>query len=97
MKFLLLSAIRLYRWLFSPLLPQACRYLPTCSEYALEAVEHHGVLRGGIKAVGRVLRCHPLAVGGYDPVKKNVPHGAKTTTHHNAQFASSALLPDERY
>ncbi|MGI9103960.1 MAG: membrane protein insertion efficiency factor YidD, partial [Terriglobales bacterium] len=46
----------------------ACRYVPTCSEYASEAVEMHGVLRGGVLATGRLLRCHPFAKGGCDPV-----------------------------
>ena len=64
-----LEMLRGYKWLVSPLLPPACRYVPTCSEYAMEAVEQHGVLRGGIMAAWRVLRCHPLARGGYDPVK----------------------------
>lgn len=55
------------RWI-SPLLPPACRYVPTCSDYALEAVERYGVMRGSWKALGRLLRCHPLARGGHDPV-----------------------------
>ena len=56
------------RWI-SPALPPACRYVPTCSEYAIEAVERYGVLRGGMMTVWRVLRCHPLVKGGYDPVE----------------------------
>lgn len=54
------------RWI-SPGISPACKYVPTCSEYAMEAVSHHGVLRGGVMAVWRVLRCNPLARGGYDP------------------------------
>ena len=61
--------LRAYKWLISPLLPPACRFVPTCSEYALEAVERHGAARGLGKAVWRLLRCHPLAKGGYDPVE----------------------------
>jgi putative membrane protein insertion efficiency factor len=57
-----------YKWLVSPLLPPACRYVPTCSEYAIEAVERYGVLRGGVMGMWRVLRCHPFVKGGYDPV-----------------------------
>ena len=59
--------LTVYKRLVSPLLPPACRYLPTCSEYAQEALERHGVLRGSAKAAWRVLRCHPFAKGGYDP------------------------------
>jgi len=55
------------RWL-SPALPAACRYVPTCSEFAAGAVAHHGAWRGGLLAVWRLLRCHPFARGGYDPV-----------------------------
>lgn len=57
-----------YKRFVSPLLPPSCRYVPTCSDYAMEAVERYGVFRGGAKAVWRLLRCHPLARGGYDPV-----------------------------
>lgn len=60
--------LRGYRRWISPALPPACRYVPSCSEYALEAVERYGVLRGGAKAAARLLRCHPLGRGGYDPV-----------------------------
>jgi uncharacterized protein len=68
MKSALLLLLRGYKWVISPMLPPACRYVPTCSEYAMEALEKHGVLRGVWMAVGRVLRCHPLARGGFDPV-----------------------------
>lgn len=73
MKRLVLAMLRGYKWMISPLLPPACRYVPTCSEYAEEAVEIHGALRGGWMAAWRVLRCHPFAKGGYDPVKKLHP------------------------
>ena len=60
-------ALRQYqRWL-SPALPPACRYVPTCSQYAADAVERYGAARGALKALWRVLRCHPLAKGGFDP------------------------------
>ena len=55
------------RWI-SPAFPPSCRYVPTCSEYAMEAVERYGAVRGGMMAVRRLLRCHPLAKGGLDPV-----------------------------
>jgi putative membrane protein insertion efficiency factor len=67
-KFVTLKLLRAYKWAVSPMLPAACRYVPTCSEYALEAVERYGALRGGSMALGRVLRCHPFAGAGYDPV-----------------------------
>lgn len=68
--FLALWLMRGYKRWVSPAFPPSCRYVPTCSEYAMEAVERYGVLRGGVMAVWRVLRCHPLVKGGYDPVVK---------------------------
>lgn len=75
-KAVLLAAIRAYKWVISPMLPPACRYVPTCSEYAAGAVEEHGVLRGSALALWRLLRCHPFARGGYDPVplSQALPH-----------------------
>ena len=67
-KTLVLALLRGYKWLISPLFPPACRYVPTCSEYAMEAVERLGVTRGSLFAGWRLLRCHPFARGGYDPV-----------------------------
>jgi uncharacterized protein len=67
-KFVTLKLLRAYKRAISPMLPAACRYVPTCSEYAMEAVERYGALRGGWMALGRVLRCHPFAGAGYDPV-----------------------------
>jgi putative membrane protein insertion efficiency factor len=67
MKTAALTMIRLYQLLISPLLGPACRYTPTCSHYAAEAIELHGA-RGLLMAVWRLLRCHPFARGGFDPV-----------------------------
>jgi len=64
----LLALIRVYQRAISPMLPPACRFVPTCSAYASEAIEKHGVIRGGYLATRRVLRCHPFHPGGYDPV-----------------------------
>ena len=69
-KLVMLRLLRAYKWAISPMFPPACRYVPTCSEYAMEAVERYGALRGGLMALLRLLRCHPFAHGGYDPVVK---------------------------
>jgi hypothetical protein len=61
------SVVRAYQLLVSPLLPPSCRYLPTCSDYAIDAFKHHGVLRGGGLALRRLARCHPWGGSGYDP------------------------------
>ncbi len=63
-----LFLLRGYKWVLSPLLPPACRYVPSCSEYAMEAVDRYGVWHGSLRALWRVLRCHPFVQGGYDPV-----------------------------
>jgi uncharacterized protein len=60
--------VRFYQVVLGPLLPAACRYVPSCSVYALEALERHGPWRGGWMAVRRIFRCHPFRPGGYDPV-----------------------------
>ena len=67
-KLVALQLLRAYKWAISPLFPPACRYVPTCSEYAMEAIERYGAFRGSFMAVARLLRCHPFAGGGYDPV-----------------------------
>jgi putative membrane protein insertion efficiency factor len=68
LRFLLLALIRAYQLAVSPLIGPACRFEPTCSRYATEAIERHGPWRGGALAVRRLLRCHPFRPGGYDPV-----------------------------
>jgi len=68
MKRALLFLIRFYRRNISPNTPPSCRYIPTCSEYAQTAIERFGAARGGAMAARRLLRCHPFAKGGYDPV-----------------------------
>jgi putative membrane protein insertion efficiency factor len=65
---LLRACVQAYRWTISPLLGPSCRYHPTCSAYALGALDEHGALRGSWLAARRILRCHPWHEGGYDPV-----------------------------
>ena len=86
MKTLALWALRTYKRWLSPLFPPSCRYVPTCSEYAMEAIERFGVLRGGFMATWRLLHCHPFVKGGYDPVPdefRNRHH------HHNAVLTTN--------
>lgn len=68
MKGVVLRLIRFYQRFVSPFFPPACRFTPTCSQYTYEAIERYGVVRGGWLGVKRVVRCHPLNAGGYDPV-----------------------------
>lgn len=68
MKGIALALIRFYQKGISPVLPSVCRYVPTCSQYGYEAIGKYGVWKGGRMALWRILRCHPLAKGGVDPV-----------------------------
>lgn len=68
MRSLLIALVRAYQMFLGPLLPASCRYYPTCSAYAIEALERHGAFRGMILAIRRLARCHPFRPGGYDPV-----------------------------
>lgn len=67
-QWLLIALVRGYQVVLSPLLPAACRYYPSCSAYAVEALEKHGAWRGSWLAMKRLARCHPFRAGGYDPV-----------------------------
>ena len=82
---ILLATLAFYRRWLSPavhaLNPGGCRYLPTCSEYAMEAVERHGVIRGSVLAAGRLLRCHPFGGSGYDPVPEGMNHRPAAHVH----------------
>ncbi|MBU4314186.1 MAG: membrane protein insertion efficiency factor YidD [Actinobacteria bacterium] len=69
MKKILIFLIKIYKNYISPVLPKSCRFYPTCSEYAIGAIFKHGVLKGSIKSMYRILRCNPLSKGGHDPVK----------------------------
>ena len=68
MKRFMLAAIRVYRKAISPYRPPCCNYIPTCSQYAIEAIEKYGAFKGGWLAFKRILRCNPFHKGGYDPV-----------------------------
>jgi putative membrane protein insertion efficiency factor len=65
---LFLKGLRIYQLVVSPWLPPACRFTPTCSHYAADAIAHYGVLRGVVRACARLLRCHPFHRGGFDPL-----------------------------
>jgi putative membrane protein insertion efficiency factor len=69
MKYILIFLIKFYRKYISPLLGPNCRFVPTCSQYALEAVEKYGFFKGGYLSIKRILKCHPFHPGGYDPLK----------------------------
>lgn len=89
MRKLLLLPIRFYQYAISPLMANHCRHYPTCSQYAVEAIEQHGALSGMLLAIRRLLRCHPWAEGGYDPVPppscdchpSSEPHSHRALTH----------------
>jgi uncharacterized protein len=80
-----LFLLKAYKGMVSPLFSPACRYVPSCSEYAMEAIARWDVLRGGWMAAWRLLRCHPFSCGGYDPV----PHSR--ATHPHGSTGSPAL------
>jgi putative membrane protein insertion efficiency factor len=84
MKYVLIGLLRAYRALISPLYGQVCRYYPSCSAYALDAVREHGSIRGSWLAVRRLARCHPWAAGGVDhvPPRKHA-RGVSHSTHHH--------------
>jgi len=85
-RLVLWGLIRVYQLFISPLLGQNCRFTPTCSAYALEALEHHGALAGGWLAIRRILRCHPWGGMGYDPVP--------VAQHHSTRVNGAVLLSD---
>ena len=84
-RYLLIGFLRVYRLVISPLYGQVCRYHPSCSAYALDAVRDHGSIRGVWLAVRRLGRCHPWAAGGYDPV----PPRSETTESSRSRAGSS--------
>lgn len=98
-KRLLIAAIYGYRRWVSPLFLPSCRFAPSCSNYAIAAIEQYGPLRGTILAVRRILRCHPFAPGGYDPVPVQLDRGAfftRATISTAAWAGRSDVLADNR-
>ena len=81
MKAIFLAPIRLYQRVLSPLLPARCKYHPSCSEYAVQAIRMHGVMRGLVLAAWRVLRCNPLSNGGIDRVEEQRLFRARPAAH----------------
>lgn len=77
MQTLLTALVRAYRYLLSPWVGDACRFTPTCSQYALDALAEHGALKGSWLTIRRLGRCHPWHPGGHDPVPHSHPHSAK--------------------
>lgn len=73
--------VRAYQLLLSPVLPPSCRFLPTCSDYAAEAIERHGAIRGLALALWRLLRCNPWGGSGYDPVPQTLPRPSRGLGH----------------
>lgn len=86
----LIVPIVFYRRFISPLLGPVCRYQPTCSAYALEALRTHGALRGGWLAVRRIARCHPFHAGGYDPVPPRKDRAPQDLTPHQSGTVSES-------
>ena len=80
MKKILINLIKIYKFILSPLLGPGCRYLPTCSEYFIDSLKIHGILKGSFLGINRILRCHPIKIlggrSGYDPVP-NLKKGKK--------------------
>jgi putative membrane protein insertion efficiency factor len=70
--YLLIKIIKIYKFLISPLLGNSCRYLPTCSEYSIDALKTYGFFKGIFLSIKRILSCHPWGSGGFDPVKKEM-------------------------
>jgi putative membrane protein insertion efficiency factor len=69
MKMIAIVILRLFKYTVSPMLPPACRFTPTCSEYSLESISKYGFWKGSALSLKRLLRCHPFCAGGYDPVR----------------------------
>jgi len=87
---ILIALLRGYKRMLSPLFLPSCRYTPTCSEYAMEAVDRDGAIRGLVLAIWRLLRCHPFAHGGYDPVPNRLCVGRTVLSDKERSQTTSA-------
>ena len=99
MKPLALSMLRFYKRWVSPSFAPSCRYVPTCSEYAMEAIDRYGVFRGGMMAAWRLLRCHPFVKGGYDPVAQHCAGdevGGEQSFHYVSPYHQAALTTNDK-
>lgn len=97
MKYILLGLIRLYQLTLSRVLPPTCRFYPSCSQYSYEAISRYGPWRGGSLAVRRVIRCHPLNPGGFDPVPDlNAPEDTSIECPNSHKSAIHRRLSDPK-
>jgi len=96
---LVIGTIKGYQWFISPLLPGSCRFYPTCSRYAIDALARHGLLRGTGLAIARILRCHPWGDSKFDPVPGSGldPHNHDQTAHesHESRESCGAAFPED--
>jgi uncharacterized protein len=97
MKTAALAILRFYKRWISPSLLPSCRYVPTCSEYAMEAMDRYGVLRGSAIAIWRLLRCHPFVKGGYDPVVEHeISSASSLSRNHGRRLGGRAATTEQR-
>ena len=97
MKAIMLAAIRIYRRWISPILPGSCRFAPTCSTYAHQALERHGAWKGALLTARRLLRCHPFHPGGYDPVPGSLRETEKRRMGETEIQLTGQLVAGEKH
>ena len=96
LKTLLILPIRGYQYLISPMLGSNCRFYPSCSHYMIEAIEVHGILKGGYLGIRRILRCHPYSEGGMDPVPPRCGCGQPDSHDQENQASQEHPKPDDQ-
>lgn len=97
MRRVLIGLVKGYRLLISPMLPPSCRFYPTCSEYAVEALSQHGALKGGWLTLRRLGRCHPFCAGGVDPVPGTSPDPSCSSCSADPDVESTGSRADARH